>query len=120
MIMWGGSKIENIYMYSPIHIRYDWQVKTKFGFWIVQLKNRPYQTCSETICGEQRHVICDCLHVYYLMPSDTLPLNILFIAIRIILIMVIGRFIRSQYCRLKGLVKINKSRCWSKVLKNHE
>lgn len=38
MIVWGSSKIENIYMYSPIFIRYDWRVKTKFGFWVVQLK----------------------------------------------------------------------------------
>jgi len=50
------------------------------------------------------------LQVYYLMLSGTLPLFILFIAIRIILIIVIGRVIRSQYCRLKGLMKINKSR----------
>jgi len=35
-------------MYFPILIRYDWQVKTKFGFWRVQLKNGPYQTCSVT------------------------------------------------------------------------
>jgi len=49
------------------------------------------------------------LQVYYLMLSDMLPLFILVIAIRIVLIIAIGRFIRSQYWRLKSLIKINKS-----------
>lgn len=112
MIVWGSSKIENIYMYSPILIRYDWRVKTKFGFWVVQLKNGPYQICSVTAVKqfvENRGMWF--VTVLQVSVSDTLPLFILFIAIRIILIIVIGRFIRSQYCTTKGLIKINKSRC---------
>jgi hypothetical protein len=76
-------------------------------------ENGPYQTCSVTVVKqfvEKRGMsFVTVLQVYYHMLSDTLPLFILFIAIRIILTIVIGIFIISQYCRLKGLIKINKS-----------
>jgi hypothetical protein len=93
MIVWDSSKIENMYMYSPLLIRYDWQVKTKFRFWIVQLKNGLYQMCSVTAVKqfvENRGMwFVTVVQVYYFMLSDTLPLFILFIAIRIILTIVI-------------------------------
>jgi hypothetical protein len=51
------------------------------------------------------------LQVYYHMLSDTQPLFVLFIAVRIILIIVIGRFIRLQYCRfIKVAVRVGSQK----------
>lgn len=111
MIAWGSSNIANINVYSPILIRYDWQVKKKFDFCIVQLKTWQYQTCSVTAVQhfvQAKACDCDCCQdIYYLMLSDRLAQFILF-TVRIIIIIITGRFIRPQYNNLKGLVKVNK------------
>jgi hypothetical protein len=124
MIVWNNSKIEDISMYSPVLIRYDWQVKKKCNFWIVQLKTWQYQTCSVTAVKHflqgRGMWLGTVVKIYYLMLSDRLALFILFITVRIIVIIITGSFIRPQYYNQKGLIKVNKNQCYSKDMKSNE